>query len=70
METLNPKNRRDRCSSIRWKGLYIVTEIQPDVDSSNDTALWCSHTFTCLGPDGRPVDHEECGESRDCYDKL
>ena len=67
---MNSKASRNRCSNLRWKGLYIEAERNPAEDTSDDNSLWCLQTFTCLGPDGKIVDHFECAPSRKCYDQL
>jgi len=46
------KPSMNRCANLRWKGLYIQAECEPENDSSHDTALWCQHTYKCVGPDG------------------
>lgn len=66
----NRKASRNRCCNLRWKGLYIDAERNPAEDTSEDTALWCLKTFTCLGPDGQAVDQYECAPSRKCYEPL
>jgi hypothetical protein len=55
---------------LRWKGLYIDAQVDPQENYSNDSALWCQHTYTCLGPDNKVVDEFECSPARDCYEKL
>ena len=67
---LSRKVSRNRCENLRWKGLYIEAEPDPDIQYSNDTAFWCQHTFTCLGPDGKVVDEFECSPARNCYRQL
>jgi hypothetical protein len=61
---------RNRCALLRWKGLYIDAQVDPNENYSNDSALWCQHTYTCLGPDNKVVDEFECSPARDCYEKL
>jgi len=60
----------DRCDSLRWKGLYIETTWDPNVQHGNDRAFWCHKTQQCLGPDGRVVDDYECNPFRGCYVEL
>jgi hypothetical protein len=59
----------DRCSNLRWKGLFLHT---PDVseEQNQDHIYWCHSTQGCLGPDGKAVDDYECNESRGCYKQL
>jgi hypothetical protein len=60
----------NRCEKLRWKGLLIEAEPDPTIQPSNDGGLWCQHTFTCLGPDGKAVDEFECSPARKCYEEL
>jgi hypothetical protein len=65
------KPSRNRCANLRWKGLYIDAYVDPhEPNQSNDSALWCQHTFTCMGPDNQVVDEFECNPTRGCYEKL
>jgi len=64
------KVSRNRCANLRWKGLYINAECDPENHYSYDTALWCRHTDKCVGPDGKLVDEFECSPARDCYEQL
>ncbi len=57
----------DRCDNLRWKGMYIPAEWDPDVPHGNDRLFWCHKTQNCLGPDSRVVDEYECNETRKCY---
>ena len=60
----------NRCAYLRWKGLYIESEALPENDFSQDSAIWCHHTYKCVGPDGKVVDEFECTPARDCYVQL
>ena len=64
------KPSRNRCAHLRWKGLYIDAPVDPEHNHSNDSAMWCQHTYTCLGPDNKVVDEFECSPARECYEKL
>ncbi len=66
----NKKISMNRCVHLRWKGLYIQAETDQENDYSNDSALWCQHTYKCVGPDGKVVDEFECSPARDCYVQL
>ena len=59
----------NRCASLRWKGMYIDAQVDPEYHS-NDGAMWCQHTFKCVGPDGKVVDDFECSPARGCYEQL
>lgn len=60
----------NRCVNLRWKGLYVEAECDPENDVSHDTALWCQHTYKCVGPDGGAVEPTECAPGRQCFEKL
>jgi len=60
----------NRCANLRWKGLYIQAETDPENRYSNDSAMWCQHTFKCVGPDGKVCDEFECSPARTCYVQL
>jgi len=64
------KVSRNRCLHLRWKGLYINAECNPENHYSYDTAMWCQHTYKCVGPDGKVVDEFECSPARECYEQL
>lgn len=64
------KPSRNRCANLRWKGLYIDAPVDREQNYSNDSAMWCQHTYHCVGPDGKVVDEFECSAARDCYEKL
>ena len=61
---------RNRCAQLRWKGMYIDAPFDPETNSSNDSAMWCQHTYKCVGPDGKVVDDFECSPARECYERL
>jgi hypothetical protein len=69
---LSKKISMNRCAYLRWKGLYVDAEVVDETqeDYSHDTALWCQHTYKCLGPDGQVVDEFECSPARTCYVQL
>jgi hypothetical protein len=60
----------DRCQNLRWKGMYVLSEVDPLVGHSNDGLFWCHNTSNCIGPDGKIVDDYECNETRECYRAL
>jgi hypothetical protein len=56
------------CPSLRWKGQFILSEANPDVQSSNDGLFWCMHTQTCIGPDGEVAEPGNCSsKGRGCH---
>jgi hypothetical protein len=60
----------DRCSNLRWKGMFINVPDDPTMQHGNDRLFWCHHTMNCLGRDGKLVDEYECHEGRNCYEAL
>jgi hypothetical protein len=60
----------DRCQFLRWKGMFITSEVDPVIGHSNDRAFWCLATNHCVGPDEKLVDDYECNETRSCYRAL
>ena len=62
---------KNRCALLRWKGLYIISgPVEGIDDPSDDTAMWCQHTYKPVGPDGQIVDQFECSPGRPCYEQL
>jgi len=59
----------ERCEKLRWKGLFVDAIQDPNL-ASGDRLFWCHTTQTCLGPDGKLADDEECNPSRACYRAL
>lgn len=56
------------CTALRWKGQFIQSQPDPDVQSSNDGLYWCMHTQTCIGPDGELAEPGNCSSrSRACH---
>jgi hypothetical protein len=56
------------CTALRWKGQFIQSQPDPDVQSSNDGLYWCMHTQTCIGPDGELAEPGNCSsKSRACH---
>jgi len=66
----NRKALKNRCVYLRWKGLYIDAQFDPENHFSNDSALTCLQTCKCVGPDGAVVDEFECSPARACYEAL
>ncbi len=63
---------RKACDNLRHK-LMLVDERHQRigwVDDSSDTRVyWCHQTQDALGPDGEPVDPDECASCRGCYSR-
>ena len=56
------------CTSLRWKGQFILSEHDPNVQASNDGLFWCMHTQTCIGPDGEVAEPGNCSsKARGCH---
>jgi hypothetical protein len=58
----------DRCQSLRWKGLFILSD--SSTPHPADRLYWCHKTHQCIGPDAKLVDDYECNETRGCYEAL
>lgn len=58
------------CLNIRHKGMYVTSGPDPDehkfYDKYDATAYWCCETMTGLGPDGQPVNPDNCSSKRSC----
>jgi hypothetical protein len=63
-----PKTRRDSCKRLRSKSMFIESEPDPTVPRGSDGFYWCSHTQTCLGPDGEVATREKCNSGRNCFE--
>jgi hypothetical protein len=57
-------NHPSLCTSLRWKGQFILSEHDPNVQASNDGLFWCMHTQTCIGPDGAVAEPGNCSSKR------
>ena len=57
-------NHPNLCTSLRWKGQFILAEHDLNVQASNDGLFWCMHTQTCIGPDGELAEPGNCSSSR------
>ena len=56
------------CTALRWKGQFILSEPDPEVQHSNDGLFWCLHTQTCIGPDGEVAEPGNCSsKNRSCH---
>jgi hypothetical protein len=63
-DTSNP----NLCSALRWKGMFIDAEPDLTVPASNDGLFWCTHTQTCIGPDGKLAEPGNCSNrERKCH---
>jgi len=61
-------NHPNLCASLRWKAQFILSEADPNVQSSNDGLFWCMHTQTCIGPDGEVAEPGNCSSrGRGCH---
>lgn len=60
--------RNNGCKCLRWKGMYIEAEPDPQLPSSDAGIYWCVHTMTCLGPDGEVANVKSCGSDRGCFE--
>jgi hypothetical protein len=56
------------CTALRWKGQFILSEPDPQVQRSNDGLFWCLYTQTCIGPDGEVAEPGNCSSRhRSCH---
>lgn len=69
MASAQTEVRKKTCNCLRWKGMYVEAEGDPEVPNTSAGLFWCSHTMTCLGPDGRVADREACSPDRACYER-
>ena len=67
---LNLIGIQPHCRSLRCKEMFIDTGREFRMEDSGSGIYWCSHTQTCLGPDGDVADPEHCRSGRGCYDAL
>lgn len=58
------------CRRLRWKGMYVDAEPDPEVPNTHSGLCWCTHTMNCLGPDGKVADEESCRSGRGCFEML
>ncbi|RPI24457.1 MAG: hypothetical protein EHM61_17050 [Acidobacteria bacterium] len=58
------------CRRLRWKGMFVDVPHDPTVPSGNDIYCWCSQTMTCLGPDGKVADRDNCRPGRGCHETF
>jgi len=58
------------CRALRCKEMFIDTGREFRMAESASGIYWCSHTQTCLGPDGDVADVEHCKSGRGCYEAL
>jgi hypothetical protein len=63
-------HEHERCTFLRWKGLFVDAPWDPTVQPGNDRAFWCQHTHNCLGPDGAVAADDVCSPERTCYKAL
>ncbi len=47
------KASMNRCEKLRWKGMFIEADRDPNSPPSNPRPFWCQHTFKRFGPDGQ-----------------
>ena len=64
------RNRQSLCSCLRWKGMFVESEPDPEVPNTSAGLFWCTHTMNCLGPDGKVAGRDECTSGRGCFETL
>ena len=56
------------CSALHWKSQYIWSQPHPSVPAYNSGLFWCGLMQTCIGPDGKVAEPENCCSSdRGCH---
>jgi hypothetical protein len=73
MEPVTPsrlQSVKSCCGRLRWTGMYMDVEPDPRIPNMRDGLFWCSHSMTCLGPDGRVATEGNCCEGRGCFEPL
>jgi len=56
------------CPHLRWKAQFFVGDPSQSEPPPTDGYFWCIFTQTCIGPDGRLADSENCSvAARACY---
>ncbi len=58
------------CCCLRWKGMFVDVEPDPEVPNPKDGLFWCRHTMNCLGPDGQVATEQVCRSGRACFETL
>ena len=61
---------QQHCGRLRCKEMFIDTGREFDITDTGSGIFWCSHTQTCVGPDGSVADPEHCKAGRGCYQSL
>lgn len=60
---------RDTCRCLRTKGMFIDSEADPTVPSTDSGIYWCIHTMNQLGPDGKVARPQDCTTERHCWER-
>lgn len=58
------------CRWLRCKEMFIETAREFRMEESGSGIYWCSHTQSCLGPDGQVADTGNCQSGRGCFEIL
>ncbi len=58
-----------RCQHFRSYEMYFESSSDPQ-DPYASGEFSCLKTHDTIGPDGQPVDCEECRSTRDCFQEL
>lgn len=61
--------RRETCSLLRWKAMFIEFQGEAQAPPSDDQIFWCGLTLHCLGPDGKVAEPKGCTLDRPCYER-
>lgn len=55
------------CKHIRSKEMYYDAPAGGD-DEFSSGMYWCARTNETFGPDGQPVERQECKAGRSCFE--
>ena len=58
------------CRYLRCKEMFIDTGKDFHISQSGSGIYWCSHTQTCIGPDGQVVGFDACLSGRECHEQA
>lgn len=58
------------CKHLRSHEMYFQGSPLDPEDEYSSGVYQCQKTFDAVGPDGEPVDRQECTPDRDCFEEL
>lgn len=59
-----------RCRHLRTKMMFVATDWEERAAEypSSTATYWCLKTMAVVGPDGEPVDLDDCRAGRGCHE--